>query len=348
MSKTLIAGGRKFVIENYENLFDGTSLSIFEDIKPSKKVVVMFGMTIDKNDVVSVAENLKGITCLRLVDLYAGCQHLVTDVTIETFNGIVAEKVPSDLALSAAMSLNNENDALPNVISIIRETGASIQVDNTSMESSIEIFLRGVNLVGVESMKKLFRVFGSSIINQRRALEIATKITDKSVESFSMVPEDSLIAVSSFLSVTQDEVAAEVIVDVINDVDPDKWAFIGEISEELSKDNFDKVSSLMNISKDLLSEIFKEFRLTHNYSHNFGYHGKENDVFALLLVTYGIDNIVFASENIREVLGSKDFCFVRVAQYVAIVSHIGRYNDPDTPVDLILDLAGLPDICYNY
>lgn len=347
MSKTLIAGGRKFVVENYENLFDETPLFIFEDINPSKKVVVMFGMTVDKKDVVSVAENLKGITCLRLVDLYAGYQCLVTDVTIETFNGLVADKVPSDLALSAAMSFNGDN-ALPNAISIIRETGASIQIDNATMENSIEIFLRGVDIVGVESMKKLFRVFGSSIINQRRALEIATKITDKSVESFSMVPEESLTAVSNFLSVTKDETAAEVIVDAINDVNHDRWAFIGKISEELSEDNLEEVSALMNISKDLLSEIFEEFRLTHKYDHSFGYSGKENDVFALLLVTYGIDNMACASENIREVLGSRDFCSVRVAQYVAIVSHIGRYDDPDTPVDLILDLAGLPDIGYIY
>lgn len=345
MGKTIVAGGTVFGLEGVED-FHSRPIVISKINSVSydyNSVSIDLDVGVEFEDARVLVDAIGPFTCYRMSELAGNGadQRYICEDTINVFNELVGIGVPSDMALAAALSVELDTHITPGFASQLKNLGAVLQVDNNTFESSFEIFIRGSNFVGVEQMFRMFRIFGSSIINQRKAFEIASKITKKSLSSFSLVDDDSLMAVCNFLSVCEDEVAAELIVEIINDVDSSKWPFIAEVSNNIEQSDFDRAAELLNVDADDLKQSFDNYNwrvLTRPY-----FMGKNVDIYVLLVVVYGFDVFQFVVENILyQDYGNS--ALISDAHYAAVVSYIGKYEDYDTPVHLIVDIAGLPDI----
>lgn len=346
MGKTIVAGGTVFGLEGVEDFYSRPiTISKINSVGYDYiSVSIHLDIGVEVEDARVLVDAIGPFTCYRmsaLADNGVVDQRHICEDTINVFNELVGIGVPSDMALAAALTVDLDTSITPGFASQLKNLGAVLQVDNNTFESSFEIFIRGANYVGVEQMFRMFRIFGSSIINQRKAFEIASKITKKSLSSFSLVDDDSLMAVCNFLSVCETEVAAELIVEIINDVDPSKWPFIAEVSNSIDQDNFDRAAELLNVNAEDLKKSFNDYNgrvLIRPY-----FAGKSVDIYALLVVVYGFQVFQFVVENILY----QDYgqsAFISDAHYAAVVSYIGKYEDYDTPVHLIVDIAGLPDI----
>lgn len=350
-SKSFVAVGSNFTLALSGSPQSGSWYLISDGT--NSKDVMFHAALLSTSDVERVYDSIDGSVCSRILACAGNRKPLnVTPEMVETFDGLVANSVPSHLALSAALMLGPYSEPMGNAVSLIQETGAPIQVDNKVAESTIEIFVRGASLIGVTAMQKIFHTFGSSILDQRRGLELAFSIPAESVESFETVPNESLVALSNYLSHANHTLASEAMVEAVADTDATMWPFIGELSMKITESDFVQVAEMLKVPVDLIEESYREFYSMgaregrHDVSAGMQFHGREADVFALLLVNYGITNIVYTSDNLRSVAKAADrrMSHLTHAQYLAVITHISRYEDPNASASLVLNIAGLPEI----
>lgn len=352
MGKTIVAGGTVFGLKGVEDFYSRpiTISKINGAGYDYSSVFIDLDIGVEVEDARVLVDAIGPFTCYRMSELADNgfYQRHICEDTINVFNELVGIGVPSDMALAAALSVDLDTSITPGFASQLKNLGAVLQVDNNTFESSFEIFIRGANYVGIEQMFRMFRIFGSSIINQRKAFEIVSKITKKSLSSFSLVDDDSLMAVCNFLSVCEDEVAAELIVEIINDVDPSKWPFIAEVSNNIEQNNFDRAAELLNVNAADLKQSFANYNLKQSFDkynwkalHPY-FTDKNIDIYVLLVVVYGFHVFQFVENVLYQEYGQSTF--ISDAHYAAIVSYIGKYEDYDAPVHMIIDIAGLPDI----
>lgn len=325
-----------------------------------------FDVFVSRESMVTIFESFGRATCSRLkvADWYHGATFDVN--MLQTFEGLVDDKVPADFALAAVIMMSHvakqeglETICLPDAVSLIKQSGATIQIDNETLLSSVEVFLCGSLYVGAESMQKLFRVFGVSLESQKTALETASKITRKSAESFSMVPDSSVFAVKELLSYVNDSSASDMIVESIMEVSGDIWPKVGvclrSIGVWVENGEYSKISSEAELNGETYRLYKRALYLSNKFSLEDFYDREDkrvqcfNLMFSILLMSYGAENIKVTLDRLVESKSDSpdesDYDTLlrhfRALEFFAVAAYSGSNDDYSMPVDMVLDFYGL-------
>lgn len=289
---------------------------------------------------------------------------VVTPAMVETFHGLVDVGMPFDLAFDSAS--RSRNKVFADAVSLIRETGARLLVDNNNLKNSVGLFITTADNTDVETAQRLFKVFGSSIEQQSTA-SVVSEMIQNCVDEFSLVPDEAIIPTVELLRTTRKDSEILAIIEMVSDVPVSSWPVIGAASETINTivptvgtassslfGGFEDESKIpfysdFNVSLDKIVEQYAFFydrvvrgksefdRLIPDPSRRVKYAA----IFMALVAAYGFD-VIERTVNKLNLDENRDR--FDVLQFVAVASHIGRYDDEDTPVHIILDLAGLPDI----
>lgn len=221
---------------------------------------------------------------------------------------IVEQGLPESIAYVFSLL----TDGNYSVFEELLNTGAAIQVNNDTKETSIEIFARIYQKFGVDVVKRVFTIFGSSIQEQKRFLPAILKMNKASAESLVNVSEEIFIYILNVLSFESlTEVDTGIFYEVIKDFNKKDWSKISQflslkrevedynflLNTELSEEEYDRMRSWNSLFQYAESKKSINSRGIANSNDMNEY---VNAAIAITIYKFGIEEFSQAYEAMKE------------------------------------------------
>lgn len=270
----------------------------------------------------------------------------------DVFNSVekISEQgIPRSLAFVFAILTDGDYTAFEDML----DTGASIQVDNMSRETSLEIFGIIYKESGIEMAKKIFRIFGGSIQEQKRFLDTIIKLSENSVDKLIRTDEEFFLPILNMLSIpylSENEIM--VLHELVNYFDKKDWIKTGEIVSFLKDQDVQSINvlldtkysqaemlSLLKVAKGAPLYANESSRLLKNI--NISEEDNSIKIISALLYKFGIKEILDSYESVRKFCqesSSNDYLFnnFSITQLIPIVMQ----NEYQMEFSLSMSIAG--------